>query len=141
VRSVFQRTVMLATNPERSELIFLPLTVSLSQFTLLTIKHRTSQFLALFGGPSWSHLATPARVQAYGLSSVLALNEGVPRAMDHHSSGCLPAEKFPTSASHRQDRGATTLLNFHPPFPRARRRDVHQEESAAYGDGSARRAH
>jgi hypothetical protein len=25
-------------------------------------------------------------------------HEGVPRAMDHHSSGCLPAEKFPTSA-------------------------------------------
>jgi len=36
-----------------------------------------------------------ARVQAHRLSSVLAQHEGVPRAMDHHSSGCLPAEKFP----------------------------------------------
>src|SRR6266446_10737690 len=55
-----------------------------------------------------------ARVQAHRLSSVLALHEGVPRAMDHHSSGCLPAEKFPTCASDRQDRGATTLLGVDP---------------------------
>src|SRR6266481_2027337 len=42
--------------------------------------------------------------------------------MDHHSSGCLPAEKFPTFASDRQDRGATTLLGsrrqFHLTTPR-----------------------
>jgi hypothetical protein len=35
--------------------------------------------------------------------------EWVPIAMDHHSLGCLPAEKFPTFASGRQGRGATTL--------------------------------
>ena len=33
------------------------------------------------------NLPTPARVQAHRLFSVLALHEGVPRAMDHHSSG------------------------------------------------------
>jgi len=30
--------------------------------------------------------------------------------MDHRSSGCSPAEKFPTCASGRQGRGAVTLL-------------------------------
>ena len=30
--------------------------------------------------------------------SALALDEDVPREMDHHSSGCLPVEKFPTEA-------------------------------------------
>src|SRR6266404_962127 len=72
-----------------------------------------------------------------GCRLCLALHEGVPRAMDHHSSGCLPAEKFPTSASDRQDRGATTLLGSHRPFHLTRPRDVAQEESPAYGDGSA----
>jgi hypothetical protein len=37
-------------------------------------------------------LTTQARVQAHRLSSVLAVHEGVPRAMNHHSSGCLPVE-------------------------------------------------
>jgi hypothetical protein len=37
-------------------------------------------------------------------------HEGVPRAMDHHSSGCLPAEKFPAFASGRKGRGPVTLL-------------------------------
>src|SRR5215469_13725015 len=32
--------------------------------------------------------------------------------MGHHSSGCLPAEKSPTFASDRQDRGPTTLSGF-----------------------------
>jgi hypothetical protein len=32
--------------------------------------------------------------------------------MDHHFSGCLPVEKFPTFASGRQGRGATTLSDF-----------------------------
>ena len=32
--------------------------------------------------------------------------------MDHRSSGCLPAEKFPTSAIGRQDRGPSILLSF-----------------------------
>src|SRR6266446_2110771 len=61
-------------------------------------------------------LSTRARVQAHRLSSVLAVHEGVPRAMDHHSSGCLPAEKFPTCASGRQGRGATTLSDFRRQF-------------------------
>ena len=39
--------------------------------------------------------------------------------MDHRSSGCLSAEKFPTSASAPQGRGSVTLLSFHPQFPRA----------------------
>src|SRR6266446_2763554 len=77
-------------------------------------------------------LITRARVQAHRLSSVLALHEGVPRAMDHHSSGCLPAEKFPTCASDRQDRGATTLSDFRRQFHLTRLRDVAQEESPAY---------
>src|SRR5260370_6202371 len=51
-----------------------------------------------------------ANAVIYYNTALLALNEGVPRAMDHHSSGCLPAEKFPTCASGRQCRGATTLL-------------------------------
>src|SRR5260221_8983565 len=72
-------------------------------------------------------LITRARVQAHRLSSVLAVHEGVPRAMDHHSLGCLPAEKFPTSASHRQDRGATTLSDFRCQFHLTRLRDVAQE--------------
>jgi hypothetical protein len=33
---------------------------------------------------------------------VLVLHEGVPKAMDHHSSGCLPGAKFPRFASGRQ---------------------------------------
>src|SRR6516165_12717054 len=57
-------------------------------------------------------LPTRARVQAHRLSFVLALHERVPRAMDHRSSGCLPAEKFPTCASGRQGRGPATLLSF-----------------------------
>jgi len=65
-----------------------------------------------------------ARVQAHRLSSVLALNEGVPRAMEHHSSGCLPAEKFPTFASGRQGRGPVTFLSFRSPFPLTTLRDV-----------------
>jgi hypothetical protein len=44
--------------------------------------------------------------------------------MDHHSSGCLPAEKFPTCASDRQGRGGTTLLGFHHQFHLTRSRDV-----------------
>src|SRR6266404_8447794 len=86
-------------------------------------------------------LITRAKVQAHRLSSVLALHEGVPRALDHHSLGCLPAEKFPTFASGRQGRGATTLLGFRFQFHLTRLLDVAQEESPAYGDGSARRAH
>jgi hypothetical protein len=50
--------------------------------------------------------------------------KGVSRAMDHHSSGCLPAEKFPTCASDRQGRGGTTLLGFHHQFHLTRSRDV-----------------
>jgi hypothetical protein len=50
---------------------------------------------------------------------------------------CLPAEKFPTFASGRQEREPVTLLNSHPPFSRARLRDVAQGESPAYADGSA----
>src|SRR6516162_2682106 len=57
-------------------------------------------------------LPTRARVQAHRLSFVLALHERVPRAMDHRSSGCLPAEKFPTCASGRLGRGPATLLSF-----------------------------
>src|SRR6266446_4921846 len=83
-------------------------------------------------------LITRARVQAHRLSSVLAVHEGVPRAMDHHSSGCLPVRKFPTFASGRQGRGATTLLGFHHQFHLTRLRDVPREESPAYGDGSVR---
>jgi len=41
--------------------------------------------------------------------SALALHGGVPTAMDHHSLGCLPAEKFPTCGSGLQGTGATTL--------------------------------
>jgi hypothetical protein len=41
---------------------------------------------------------------------------------------CLPAEKFPTFASGRQGRGSVKLLDFHPPFSRARPRDVAEEE-------------
>ena len=33
-----------------------------------------------------------------------------PRARDHHSSGCLPAEKCPTFAAGRQGRGASSLF-------------------------------
>jgi hypothetical protein len=39
---------------------------------------------------------TRAKAQPHRLSSVLDLHERVPRAMDHHSSGCLPGKKFPT---------------------------------------------
>jgi len=53
-------------------------------------------------------------------------------------TGCLPAEKFPTSASHRQGRGRVTLLSFHPQFPEPGRVMLLEEESPAYGDGSAR---
>src|SRR5262249_13104401 len=59
------------------------------------------------------------------------------RAMDRHSSGCLPAEKSPTFASDRQGRGPITLLGFHPSFHLTRPRDVFPEESPAYVDGSA----
>ena len=38
--------------------------------------------------------------------------------------GCLPAEKFPTPASLRRDRGPATLLDFRHPFPLTRPRDV-----------------
>src|SRR6516164_2127791 len=38
--------------------------------------------------------------------------------------GCLPAEKFPTPASLRRDRGLATLLDFRHPFPLTRPRDV-----------------
>src|SRR4029077_20885286 len=69
-------------------------------------------------------LPTPARVQAHRLSSLLPLHEGVPRAMDHHSSDCLPAEKFPTCASGRQGRVATTLSDFRRQFHLTRSRDV-----------------
>jgi NADP-dependent 3-hydroxy acid dehydrogenase YdfG len=40
-----------------------------------------------------------ARAQAHRLWFALALHGEVPRAMDHHSSGCLPPEKFPTFAA------------------------------------------
>src|SRR6266436_725504 len=69
-----------------------------------------------------------ARVQAHWLSSVLAVHEGVPRAMDHHSSGCLPVEKFPTCASDRQGRGPVRLLGLRHHFHLTRPRDVAQEE-------------
>ena len=73
-------------------------------------------------GPAVVILPTRARVQAHRVSSsVLALHEGVPRAMDHHSSGCLPAEKFPTFASGRQGRGPVRLLSFRSLFPLTRR--------------------
>ena len=39
---------------------------------------------------------TRARVQVRRLLFVLALHEGVPRAMDHRSSGCSPLEAFDT---------------------------------------------
>jgi hypothetical protein len=58
-----------------------------------------------------------SRVQVQRLSSVLAPHKRVPRVMDHRSSGCSPAEKFPTSASGRQGRGPVTLLSFHFPKP------------------------
>lgn len=77
------------------------------------------------------------RVQAHRLSPVF-VHEGVPRAMDHHSSGCLPVEKFPTFASGRQGRGPVRLLGFHHQFHLTRQHDVAQEESPTYGDGSAR---
>ena len=57
----------------------------------------------------WKDLPIPTRVQVHRLSSVLAVHEGVPRAMDHHSSGCLPVREFPTFASRRPGRGATML--------------------------------
>jgi hypothetical protein len=56
--------------------------------------------------------------------------------MDHHFSGCLPAEKFPTFAFGRRGRGATTLSDFRRQFHLTRSRDVAPEESPAYGDGS-----
>jgi hypothetical protein len=71
-----------------------------------------------------------ARVQAHRLSSVLALYEGVPRAMDHHSSDCLPVEKFPTFASvivqYLLEQGTTTRrIHSVDPVKRKRRsRDV-----------------
>ena len=37
-------------------------------------------------------------------------HEGVPRAMDHRSSGCLSSKKFPTIAPGRQGRGPVTFL-------------------------------
>src|SRR6516164_3875576 len=82
---------------------------------------------------------TQARVQAHRF--VLALRERAPKAMDHHSWGCLRVEKFPTFASGRQRRGPATLLSSRRQFPRARLRDVPQEESPAYGDGSVRLTH
>src|SRR5208282_6475435 len=87
--------------------------------------------------PTTAKPPTRAIVQAHRLSFVLALHEQVPRVMDHHSSGCLPAEKFPTFGSGRQGRGATTLSDFRRQFRLTRSRDVAQEESPAYGDGSA----
>jgi hypothetical protein len=54
-------------------------------------------------------------------SSLFPLHEEVPRAMDHHSSGCLPAEKFPTFASGRQGRGPVRLLGFRLRFDLTRR--------------------
>jgi hypothetical protein len=65
-------------------------------------------------------LPTQARVQGHRLSSGLALREWIPRAMDHH----LPAEKFPTCASGRQDRGPVTLLGFRRSFHLTRPRDL-----------------
>jgi hypothetical protein len=56
-------------------------------------------------------LGVSATVQAHRLSRVLALHKRVPRAMDHHSSDCSPAEKFPTCASGRQGRGAVMFLS------------------------------
>jgi hypothetical protein len=55
-------------------------------------------------GPAVVILPTRARVQAHRFSSLLALHEGGSHEVDHHSSGCLPAEKFPTCASGRQGR-------------------------------------
>jgi len=57
--------------------------------------------------------------------------------MDHHSSGRLPAEKFPTFASGRHGRGLVTLLSSRPPFPRAMRRNVFRQESPALVGGFA----
>ena len=48
-----------------------------------------------------------------------------------HSSGCLPAEKFPTFASRRQGRERVALLDFRRRFHLTRLRDVAQEESPA----------
>jgi hypothetical protein len=48
--------------------------------------------------------------------------------MDHHPLGCLPVAKFPTFASGRQDRGATTLSGFRRPLHLTRlvfRKGVH----------------
>jgi hypothetical protein len=81
--------------------------------------------------------ATNELREAHRSLSVLALHEGVPRAMDHHSSGCLPVGKFSTFASGRQDRGQVNPSNCRRPFHLARLRDVAQEESPAYEDGSA----
>jgi hypothetical protein len=77
---------------------------------------------------------TPARVQAHRLLSVLALEEWVPREVDHRSSGL---EKFPTCASDRQARGATTLSGSRCRFHLTRPRDVAPVKSPAYGDGFA----
>jgi hypothetical protein len=52
--------------------------------------------------------------------------------MDHHSSGCLPAEKFPTFASGRQGREPVSLLSFRSLFPLTRRHDVALFECAAW---------
>ena len=64
-----------------------------------------------WGSSTSGGLPTRARVQAHHLFSALVLDESAPRVKDHHSSGCLPAEKFPTFASGRQGRGPVSLLN------------------------------
>ncbi len=64
-------------------------------------------------------------------------HDEVPKAMDHHSSGCLPGAKFPRFASGRQDRGQVNPSGFRPQFRLTRLRDVPREESPAYGDGFA----
>src|SRR6266436_2431534 len=59
----------------------------------------------------------------------------------HHSSDCLPAEKFPTLASGRQGRGPIRLLDFRHQSHLTMPCDVAQEESPAYGDGSVLPTH
>jgi hypothetical protein len=72
------------------------------------------------------------------LSSGLAVHEAVPRAMDHHSSDCLPVEKFPTFASGfsrigDQEGFQVLVVRFAEPG----RVILLEEESPAYADGSA----
>ena len=114
-KRVFHRTIVAINRFSAGGAMRLGSRSSFAHFTKSLEEDRPSKTAAITRLPL--ALISRARVQAQ-FSSVLAPHDPVPRAMDHHFSDCLPAEKFPTFASGQQDRGPVTLLSFHRQFLR-----------------------